>query len=90
MVAYTVTVNSNSNSRVGTIVAGGKSFTVTQEGEVFGAFLPGTYNGLIMETSAPVQASSGSISISLGNTGSFKANVSVAGVKSSFKGQFDQ
>jgi uncharacterized repeat protein (TIGR03803 family) len=88
-VTYVVTVNSNSNSRVGTITVGGKNFTVTQQGEVFGAFLPGTYNGLIMQTNAPVQASSGSMSLVLGKTGSFAAKLIVGGVESSFKGQFD-
>jgi uncharacterized repeat protein (TIGR03803 family) len=89
MVAYSVTINSNSNSRVGTITVGGRSFTVTQQGEVFGAFLPGSYNGLVLVTNAPAQASSGLISLVLSKTGSFTADVTVDGVRSAFKGQFD-
>jgi uncharacterized repeat protein (TIGR03803 family) len=88
-VAYSVTINSNSNSRAGTITVGGRGFTVTQQGEVFGAFLPGTYNGLVMVTNAPTQASSGLISLVLSKTGSFAADVTVDGVRSAFKGQFD-
>ena len=88
-VAYSVTVNSNSNSRVGTITVGGKNFTISQQGEVFGAFLPGSYNGLVMVTNAPTQASSGSITLVLSKTGSFTAKLTMGGVKSTFKGQFD-
>ena len=88
-VAYSVTVNSNSNSRVGTITVGGKNFTISQQGEVFGAFLPGSYNGLVMVTNAPAQASSGLITLVLSKTGSFAADLTVGGVKSTFKGQFD-
>ena len=88
-VAYSVTVNTNSDSRVGTITVGGKNFTVTQQGEVFGAFLPGSYNGLVMVTNAPAQASSGLISLVLGKTGSFTADLTMNGVRSAFKGQFD-
>ncbi len=88
-VAYSVTVNSNSNSRVGTITVGGKNFTISQQGEVFGAFLPGSYNGLVMITNAPAQASSGLITVVLSKTGSFAADLTVGGVKSTFKGQFD-
>jgi len=89
MVAYSVTINSNSNTRVGTINVGGRNFTVTQQGEVFGAFLPGTYDGLVMVTNAPAQASSGSISLVLSKTGSFSADVTVNGVRSAFRGKFD-
>jgi uncharacterized repeat protein (TIGR03803 family) len=88
-VAYSVTINSNSDSRVGTIAVGGKNFTVTQQGEVFGAFLPGSYSGLVMDMSTPAQASSGLITLVLSKTGSFKADLTVGGVKSAFKGQFD-
>ena len=88
-VVYSVTVNSNSNSRVGTITVGGKNFTITQQGEVFGAFLPGSYDGLVMVTNAPAQASSGLITLVLSKTGSFAADLTVGGVKSTFKGQFD-
>jgi uncharacterized repeat protein (TIGR03803 family) len=88
-VAYSVTVNTNNDSRVGTITVGGKNFTVTQQGEVFGAFLPGSYNGLVMVTNAPAQASSGLISLVLGKTGSFTADLTMNGVRSAFKGQFD-
>ena len=88
-VAYSVTINSNSNSRVGTIVVGSKTFTVTQQGEAPGGFLLGTYNGLVMVTNAPTQASSGSITLVLRETGSFAASLTVDGVRSAFKGQFD-
>jgi len=88
-VAYSVTVNSNSNARTGTISVGNKNFTVTQQGEVFGAFLPGSYNGLIMDTNAPAQTSSGVMTLVLGKTGAFSANLTVGGVKSTFKGLFD-
>jgi uncharacterized repeat protein (TIGR03803 family) len=89
-VAYAVTVNSNSNSRTGTISVGGKSFTVTQQAEVYGAFLPGTYNGLVMVTNAPAQPSSGLITLVLGEKGSFTASLTEGGVKSTFKGAFDK
>lgn len=88
-VGYSVTVNSNSDSRVGTITVGGKDFTITQQGEVFGAFIPGSYNGLVMVTNAPAQPSSGLITLVLGKTGSFSASLTLGGEKSAFKGQFD-
>jgi uncharacterized repeat protein (TIGR03803 family) len=90
-VAYSVAANTNAtvSSRVGTITVAGKAFTVTQQPLVFGQFLQGTYDGLVIQTNAPSQASSGFISLVLNKTGSFAANLTVGGVRSSFKGQFD-
>ncbi|MGD1021065.1 MAG: choice-of-anchor tandem repeat GloVer-containing protein [Verrucomicrobiia bacterium] len=88
-VAYSMTINTNSKSRVGTITVDGKNFTVTQQGEALGSFIPGSYDGLVMVTNAPAQASSGLITLVLGNTGSFAADLTVDGVRSAFKGQFD-
>ena len=51
--------------------------------------LLGTYTGLILQTNAPTFGSSGSIKIVLSKTGSFAANVSLGGVATAFKGQFD-
>ncbi|MGO9243332.1 MAG: choice-of-anchor tandem repeat GloVer-containing protein [Verrucomicrobiia bacterium] len=92
VVGYSVTADSESKTRVGTIVVGGKTFTITQGGEVFGQFLPGSYSGLVMDTNLPAQASSGSISLVFGltTTGSFAADLTMGGVKSTFKGQFDR
>jgi uncharacterized repeat protein (TIGR03803 family) len=89
VVGYSVTTDSKSETRVGTIVVGGKTFTIVQGGEVFGQFLPGSYSGLVMVTNAPTQASSGLITLVLSKTGSFAADLTVGGVKSTFKGQFD-
>ena len=89
VVTYSTTVNSGSKPRTGTISVAGKSFTVTQQPEVFGAFLPGTYDGLVMLTNAPVQESSGLITLVLGDKGSFTASLTASGVKSTFKGAFD-
>jgi uncharacterized repeat protein (TIGR03803 family) len=89
VVGYSVTADSKSNTRVGTIVVGGKTFTITQGGEVFGQFLPGSYSGLVMQTNPPTQASSGSISLVFSKTGSFAAKLTMGGVRSAFKGRFD-
>jgi uncharacterized repeat protein (TIGR03803 family) len=89
VVAYSTTTNTTSKSRTGAISVAGKRFTVTQEAEVFGAFLPGTYNGLVMATNPPAQASSGLITLVLGDKGSFTASLIAGGVKSAFKGAID-
>jgi len=90
-VAYSVAGNTNANvsSRVGTITVAGKIFTVTQQALVFGQFLQGTYNGLILNTNTPTQASSGFFSLVFSKTGSFAAKLAVGGASSSFHGQFD-
>ena len=87
-VSYSVAANTNANARSGTITAGGKTFTISQQGQVFGQFLGGTYNGLVV-ASIPAQDSSGFLTLVLGKTGAFQASVTVGGVRSSFKGQFD-
>jgi len=51
--------------------------------------LPGTYTGLLIDTNAPTHASSGLIQIVLAKTGAFAANLTLAGRKTAFKGQFD-
>jgi PKD repeat protein len=51
--------------------------------------LQGTYNGLILQTNAPTFATAGTIKVVLKNNGAFAANVSLGGVNSAFKGQFD-
>ena len=53
------------------------------------AFPSGIYSGLAIETNAPSHASSGFISLVLDNTGSFVAKLTMGGVRSTFKGQFD-
>jgi hypothetical protein len=55
---------------------------------VFGQFLAGAYDGLVM-AGTPAQASSGFFSLVLGKTGTFQADLTIGGVKSAFKGQFD-
>ena len=87
-VSYSVTANTNANARSGTITAGGKTFTISQQAEVFGQFLIGTYAGLVVDD-PPAQASSGFITLVLGKTGTFQANLTIGGVRSAFKGQFD-
>lgn len=51
--------------------------------------LLGTYNGLVIQTNAPSDASSGDIQIKLSKTGTFSAKLTMGGVTSSFRGQFD-
>ena len=56
-------------------------------------FVPfqGTYNGLAIQTNAPSQASSGSLTLVLAETGSFTANLTMGGTRlKTFSGQFDQ
>ncbi len=55
----------------------------------FGIFPAGTYNGLAIQTNAPTFDSSGSITLSLNATGSYTAKLTIGGVLSAFKGQFD-
>jgi uncharacterized repeat protein (TIGR03803 family) len=87
-VSYSVTANPSANARAGTITVAGKTFTISQQAEVFGQFLGGTYNGLAIAGS-PAQASSGFLTLVLGKTGAFQANLTIGGVRSAFKGQFD-
>ena len=51
--------------------------------------LSGTYNGLAIQTNAPSHPGSGSIQLVLSKTGTFAANLTLGGVRSAFKGQFD-
>ena len=51
--------------------------------------LSGTYNGLAIQTSAPSHPGSGNIQLVLSKTGTFAANLTMGGVRSAFKGQFD-
>jgi PKD repeat protein len=51
--------------------------------------LSGTYNGLAIQTNAPLHPSSGNIQLVLSKTGTFAANLTMGGVRSAFKGQFD-
>ena len=51
--------------------------------------LSGTYNGLAIPTNAPSHPSSGRIQLVLSKTGTFAANLTMGGVRSAFKGQFD-
>jgi hypothetical protein len=51
--------------------------------------LLGTYNGLVLPTNAPAHANSGSIKVVVGKGGKFAANLSLGGLSSAFKGQFD-
>ena len=72
----------------GTTAFGGSNLN----GTVFrmSIFPAGTYNGLVMQTNAATLDSSGSISLTLTATGSFKAKLTLGTVFSSFKGQFDE
>ncbi|MGD0016199.1 MAG: NHL repeat-containing protein [Verrucomicrobiia bacterium] len=56
-----------------------------------GTFVPltGVYNGLVIQTNAPTQASSGAFKLVLTETGSFAANLTMAGAGAAFGGQFD-
>ena len=49
----------------------------------------GRYNGLAVQTNAPSHASSGSIKLVVSKNGPFAASLSLGGVRSAFKGQFD-
>ena len=49
----------------------------------------GRYNGLAIQTNAPTHASSGSIKLMVSKNGPFAASLSLGGVQSAFKGQFD-
>jgi hypothetical protein len=49
----------------------------------------GRYNGLAIQTNAPTHASSGSIKLVVSKNGPFAASLSLGGVRSAFKGQFD-
>ena len=88
-ISYSVAANTNGGARVGTISVEGRSFTISQQSEVLGRFLIGTYEGLAMQSSSPSNASSGFINLALGKTGSFAARLTMGGVRSSFKGTFD-
>jgi polygalacturonase len=49
----------------------------------------GRYNGLAIQTNAPSQASSGSIMLLVSKDGPFAASLTMGGVRTAFKGQFD-
>jgi uncharacterized repeat protein (TIGR03803 family) len=55
----------------------------------FSTFPGGTYSGLAIQTNAPSAASSGFLSLDLRVSGSFMAKLTVGGVRSNFRGQFD-
>ncbi|HUJ10797.1 MAG TPA: choice-of-anchor tandem repeat GloVer-containing protein [Verrucomicrobiae bacterium] len=52
--------------------------------------LPSTFNGLVIQTNAPSNASSGIISVKLRQSGSFRARLTMAGDRSVFHGHFDE
>jgi uncharacterized repeat protein (TIGR03803 family) len=88
-ISYSAAANTNGPARVGTISVEGKTLTINQQSEVLGGFLLGTYEGLVMQSSSPSQASSGFISLALSKSGSFTARLTLGGVRSNFKGTFD-
>jgi PKD repeat protein len=49
----------------------------------------GKYNGLVIQTNAPSQASSGPMKLVVSKNGPFSASLAMGGVRSVFKGQFD-
>jgi PKD repeat protein len=51
--------------------------------------LRGTYSGLVLQTNAPSDATSGSLQLVISKTGTFTAKPTMGGVRSSFRGQFD-
>ncbi len=53
------------------------------------ASMLGAYNGLVIQTNAPSQASSGSIRFVVSKTGSFAAKLTMGGARIAFAGQFD-
>ncbi len=87
-ISYSVTANTNTTTRYGGIFVANKVFVITQQAQLFGQFLAGTYNGLV-QAGSPAQTNSGLISLVLGKTGAFQATLTVGGVRSTFKGQFD-
>ena len=88
-ISYSVAANTNVTARAGTITVEGRTFSINQQAEVLGRFLLGTYGGLIIDSSSPSNASSGSISLALGKTGSFTARLTMGGARLNFKGAFD-
>ena len=64
------------------------SLTVIDPAPVFEP-LAGTYTGLIIATNAPAQSSSGALILVLSKTGTFAGNLTLAGAKTAFRGQFD-
>lgn len=88
-ISYSVAANTNATARTGNISVGGRTLTINQQAEVLGRFLLGTYAGLAIQSGSPSNASSGSISLALGKTGSFTARLMMGGVRSSFRGAFD-
>ncbi len=53
------------------------------------AYPAGIYRGLVIQTNSPSAASSGFLSLNLTLSGSFLANLTMGGVRSVFRGQFD-
>jgi uncharacterized repeat protein (TIGR03803 family) len=53
------------------------------------AFPGGTYNGLAIQTNAPSAPSSGFLNLVLTVSGSFQAKLTMGGLRSTFRGQFD-
>jgi PKD repeat protein len=51
--------------------------------------LPGAYNGLVLQTNAPSEATSGSIELVISKSGKFTAKLTMGGVRSTFRGVFD-
>ncbi len=51
--------------------------------------LMGTYNGLVLQTNAPSDATSGSIQLTLSKTGKFTVKLTMGGVRTTFRGVFD-
>ncbi len=51
--------------------------------------LLGAYNGLVLQTNALLDASWGNIQLVISKTGTFTAKLTMGGVRSSFRGQFD-
>ncbi len=85
-VTYTVASNTNKEQHTATILMAGQIYTITQDG--FG-IRAGNYNGFVVQTNAPPQESSGGLNLNLKSNGRYIARLTVGGVRSTFKGNFD-
>jgi uncharacterized repeat protein (TIGR01451 family) len=86
-VQYSIATNSTAQGRVGAIQAAGRTFTITQAVNL--VTLAATYNGLVFQANAPVQATSGTLKVVLSKKAVGAATLSLGGKSYSFQANFD-